>query len=110
MLPVDTIDEFYVYWDNIKLILQFCQNFERLDAKSLIRKLMELETISDKIKSVLSLEYGYLLPDLDTADFEIIDITKSDIDFKSLNQNHIKIVNKEKELNALSHYNSSSYN
>ena len=41
------IDEFYVYWDNIKLFLQFCQNFERLDAKSLIRKLMELETMSN---------------------------------------------------------------
>lgn len=73
------------------------------------QKLMELETLSDKIKFVLSLEYGYLLPDLEKSDFEIINITKSDIDFKSLNQNHIRIVNEEKELNGLSHYNSSSY-
>lgn len=73
-------------------------------------KLMELETLSDKIKSVLILEYGYLLPDLETADFDIIEISQSDIDFKSLNQNHIKLVKEEKELNGLNHYNSSSYN
>ena len=73
------------------------------------QKLMELETLSEKIKLVLSLEYGYLLPDLENKDFEIVNITKSDIDFKSLNQNHIRLVNEEKELNGLSHYNSSSY-
>jgi hypothetical protein len=73
------------------------------------QKLMELETLSEKIKLVLSLEYGYLLPDLESKDFEIINITKSDIDFKSLNQNHIRLVNQEKELNSLNHYNSSSY-
>jgi hypothetical protein len=72
-------------------------------------KLMELETLSDKIKSVLSLEYGYLLPDLESANFEIIDISQSDIDFKSLNQNHIRLVKEEKESNGLNHYNSSSY-
>jgi len=77
--------------------------------QSEFQKLMELETLSEKIKLVLSLEYGYLLTDLANKDFEIIEITKSDIDFKSLNQNHIKLVNEEKELNSLSHYNSSSY-
>jgi len=74
------------------------------------QKLMELETLSDKIKSVLSLEYGYLLPDLKNGNFEIIEISQSDIDFKSLNQNHIKLVKEEKEFNGLNHYNSSSYN
>ena len=73
------------------------------------QKLMELEILSEKIKLVLSLEYGYLLPDLEGKNFEIINITKSDIDFQSLNQNHIRLVNEEKELNGLSHYNSSSY-
>jgi hypothetical protein len=72
-------------------------------------KLMELETLSEKIKLVLSLEYGYLLPDLESKDFEIVNITKSDIDFKSLNQNHIRLVNVEKESNGLNHYSSSSY-
>lgn len=73
------------------------------------QKLMQLETLSEKIKLVLSLEYGYLLPDLESKDFEIININKSDIDFKSLNQSHIRLVNGEKELNGLTHYSSSSY-
>jgi len=77
--------------------------------KSECQKLMELETISEKIKLVLSLEYGYLLPDLGNKDFEIIRISKSDIDFKSLNQNHIKLVNEEKSVNGLNHYNSFFY-
>lgn len=77
--------------------------------QSEFQKLMELETLSEKIKLVLSLEYGYLLPDLANKDFEIIEITKSDIDFKSLNQNHIRLVDEEKGLNSLNHYNSSSY-
>lgn len=77
--------------------------------KSECQKLMELETISEKIKLVLSLEYGYLLTDLGNKDFEIIRISKSDIDFKSLNQNHIKLVNEEKSVNGLSHYNSFFY-
>ena len=91
----DEIDDVTINDIVFKLVNSECQ------------KLMELENLSEKIKLVLSLEYGYLLPDLENKDFEIINITKSDIDFKSLNQNHIRIVNKEKELNGLTHYNSS---
>jgi hypothetical protein len=72
-------------------------------------QLLSLETLEAKIKFVLTLEYGYLLPELEPVKFEIISISKDDIDFKSLNQNHIKLVNEEKSYNGLIHYSNKSY-
>lgn len=50
----------------------------------------KLPTLSDKIKYVVNLEYGYLNNTIQNAEFELLSIYKNDIDFKKLNQNHIK--------------------
>jgi len=68
-------------------------------------KLFQLETLSEKLRYVLELEYGFLLDDVKDCDFELISIYKNYIDFKKLNQNHITNVKME----DLSHYDSSNY-
>ena len=68
-------------------------------------KLFQLETLSEKLRYVLELEYGFLLDDVKDCEFELISIYKNHIDFKKLNQNHINNVKME----DLSHYNISNY-
>lgn len=68
-------------------------------------KLFSLQTLSDKLKYVLELEYGHILDDIKDCEFELISIYKNHIDFKKLNQNHIKNVKME----DLSHYSISNY-
>ena len=63
-------------------------------------KIFELTTLKDKLLYVIELEYGFVLDDLKGCDFELITIYKNHIDFKKLNQNHIKNVKME----DLSHY------
>ena len=69
------------------------------------QKLFELEGLSDKLRYVIELEYGYVLDDLQDCEFELISIYKSYIDFKKLNQNHIKMVKME----DLDHYSIDKY-
>ena len=68
-------------------------------------KLFTLNTLSEKLKYVIELEYGYLLDDLKDCDFELISIYKNHIDLKKLNQNHIKNVKME----DLGHYSNDFY-
>ena len=68
-------------------------------------KLFQLETLSEKLRYVLELEYGFLLDDVKDCEFELISIYKNHIDFKKLNQNNINNVKME----DLSHYNISNY-
>jgi hypothetical protein len=68
-------------------------------------KLFKLETLSEKLRYVLELEYGFLLDDVKDCEFELISIYKNHIDFKKLNQNHIINVKME----DLSHYSISNY-
>jgi len=65
-----------------------------------IEKIFELESLDEKLKYCLSVEYGYLLTELEEAQFELISIYKTDIDFKKLNQKHIQDCKQE----DLSHY------
>lgn len=67
--------------------------------------LFEFETLSEKLKYVLELEYGYVLNDIKSSNFELISIYKNHIDFKKLNQNHIKNVKME----DLEHYSYTNY-
>jgi hypothetical protein len=67
--------------------------------------MMQLSSIGDKLRLVLTLEYGYILDDIRVSDFDIISIKKDEIDFKKLNQNHIENVRKE----DLSFYSSDKY-
>lgn len=67
--------------------------------------MFRLETLSQKLRYVLELEYGFLLDDVKDCQFELISIYKSHIDFKKLNQNHIKNVKME----DLSYYDPSQY-
>jgi len=68
--------------------------------------LYTLQSMSDKLKYVLKLEYGHLSEVVKDCDFEIISIYKTDIDTKSLNKNHLFNVKQE----DLSHYQRGSYN
>jgi len=70
-----------------------------------ISKLKELNSLSEKIKYTLKLEYGFLIDDLSDCDFELITIYKNHIDFKKLNQNHIKRV----KMQDLTHYSTTNY-
>ncbi len=65
----------------------------------------KLETLTDKIKYVVNLEYGYLNNTIANAEFELIAIFKNDIEFKKLNQNHINDI-KSKDT---SYYNDENY-
>jgi len=67
--------------------------------------MIQLDTVGDKLRLVLTLEYGYLLDDIQVVDFDVIDITKDQIDFKKLNQNHIGNVQSE----DLSFYKTDNY-
>lgn len=55
-----------------------------------IENLFSIEKSADKIRYVLSLEYGKILENLESCNFENIKITKIDIDFDKLNKNHLK--------------------
>jgi len=68
-------------------------------------RLFQLETLSEKLRYVLELEYGFLLDDVKDCEFELISIYKNHIDFKKLNQNHIKNVKGE----DLKHYSPTEY-
>lgn len=68
-------------------------------------KFFQLETLSEKLRYVLELEYGFLLDDVKDCEFELISIYKNHIDFKKLNQNHINNVKME----DLRHYAPSEY-
>jgi hypothetical protein len=63
-------------------------------------KLFDFTTLRDKLLYVIELEYGTILDELKDCDFELITIYKNHIDFKKLNQNHIRNVKME----DLSHY------
>lgn len=63
--------------------------------------MLQLDSLSEKIKFILSMEYGYLLEDLKDSEFELIEINRSDIDFRKLNSNHIQKV-KQKNLDFYS--------
>jgi hypothetical protein len=68
--------------------------------------LYTLQSMSDKLKYVIELEYGHLTDTVKDSDFEIISIYKTDIDNKSINKNHLFNVKQE----DLSHYNRGVYN
>lgn len=70
-----------------------------------VDKMYKLETLSDKIKYVINLEYGYLNNTIANSEFELIAIFKNDINFKKLNQNHINDI-KSKDT---SYYNDENY-
>jgi hypothetical protein len=72
--------------------------FEKI--KSQVDYVYNLLTLSEKLKFVIEVEYGTILPILQGKNFELISIYKSQIDFKKLNQKHIESV-KQKDL---SHY------
>jgi len=55
-------------------------------------ELMALDDDSDRVRYVLNLEYGKVLEKIKNAKFIVAAIYKSDIDFKKLNQNHIRNV------------------
>lgn len=73
---------------------------------SQVEFLYSLQSMSDKLKYVLNLEYGHLTDAVKNSDFEIISIYKTDIDTKSLNKNHLFNVKQE----DLSHYKRGIYN
>jgi hypothetical protein len=52
-----------------------------------------LDTIEDKVKYILELEYGKVIDLLNYNNFEIIEIDKSEIEFT--NKNHFEIVSKK---------------
>lgn len=63
--------------------------------------MLSLDSISDKIKFVLHIEYGYLLDDIKDSQFDIITISKNDLDFTKMSKTHITKVKSEN----LDHYN-----
>jgi hypothetical protein len=68
-------------------------------------KVFEFTTLRDKLLYVIELEYGFVLDEIKDCDFELVTIYKNHIDFKKLNQNHIKNVKME----DLSHYSEDKY-
>jgi len=91
------------YGDEIDDVVIDSQILEKINSQCKV--LFELKTISEKIKYVLNLEYGYILDELKDVDFEIVSIYKSDIIFKKLNQNHIYNCKSE----DLEHYSEKNY-
>lgn len=52
-----------------------------------IAKLLKKKTIKDKIKFILTLEYGFVLPKLENAKFEIVEVDRADLQ-KSIANEH----------------------
>lgn len=48
-----------------------------------VETVISLNTIKDKINFILNLEYGYLLPELDGCDYELVTININDVIFGS---------------------------
>ncbi len=67
--------------------------------------LQKLNTLSEKLKYTLKLEYGFLIDEISDCDFELVAIYKNHIDFKKLNQNHIKKI----KMQDLTHYSTTNY-
>jgi len=78
----DEIGDVYLDKITFNLIIELCE------------KVLSFDNLSDKIKYVLSIEYGYLLDDISNSEFNLIEIDKSDIDFSALNKNHISNIEK----------------
>ena len=90
------------YGDEIEDVTMDFEMYKKIDDQC--QKLKEFTTLKDKIDYVLLLEYGHLLDDLKDVDYELVAIYKNHIDFKKLNQNHIKNV-KMMDLQYYSHKN-----
>jgi hypothetical protein len=60
--------------------------------KKEIEEVLEYDNLSDKIKFVLELEYGYLLPELKDVEFELIEVPKDMIDLSGSNQKHVNSI------------------
>lgn len=78
----DEIGDVYLDKITFNLIIELCE------------KVLSFDNLSDKIKYVLSIEYGYLLDDIYNSEFDLIEIDKSDIDFSALNKNYISNIEK----------------
>jgi len=61
--------------------------------------------LEDKLRFLLKMEYGVVLDNLKDAEFELISIYISDIDFDRMNQEHIKNIKNEN----LEYYSSDMY-
>lgn len=70
-----------------------------------IHEVVNILDLSTKLKYCLTKEYRQLLPDLALAEFELVSIYKSSIDFKKLDQNYINQCKQD----DLSFYSSSEY-
>jgi hypothetical protein len=91
------------YGDEIDGITMDLEMYKKINEQC--QKLKELTTLKDKINYVIFLEYGHLLEDLKNVDYELVAIYKNHIDFKKLNQNHIKNV----KMKDLDHYSYTNY-
>jgi hypothetical protein len=58
--------------------------------KKQIEQVLEFDNLTDKIKFILELEYGFLLPELKDVEFELIEVSKDMIDLSGSNQKHIR--------------------
>jgi hypothetical protein len=91
------------YGDEIDDITMDLEMYKKINEQC--QKLKKLTTLKDKINYVIFLEYGHLLEDLKDIDYELVAIYKNHIDFKKLNQNHIKNV----KMKNLEHYSYTNY-
>ena len=86
------------YGEEIGEIAITADLYNKIDAQ--INHVCNLLTLSEKLKYVIGVEYGRILPIFEGKNFELISIYKSQINFKKLNQKHIQSVKQE----DLSHY------
>lgn len=111
---IDRICRILKVWDTNKWEVETCGGYygEEVNGvvfseiKSLeekVERVLELNTIKEKIDYILLLEYGHILPELKDKNYALIDISKGDVIFGSEGHYH-KISNED-----LSHYSEKEY-
>ena len=81
------------YGDEINDIFMRSQLFDKVIEEC--EMVIWFDSLSDKVKYILELEYGKVLDSLKNSDFKIDEIFKEEIDFENSNQKHLELINKK---------------
>ncbi len=113
---IDRIIRFYRIWDKSSYDIKICKGFYGEEIESInikpgiatkisekIEEVLSLESIKERIEALLIMEYGYLIPEMDDKEYEIIEIDKSDIHFGN-REHYNKVKNKSLEFYSNKNY------
>lgn len=113
---IDRILRKYKVWDSDNFEVEVCGGYygQEIDGVFIIKNISdkietELETafsiedLTGRVEYLLTLEYGKLLPELESSQYEIVELDKTDINFGSIDH-HSKVKKKDLEFYSDKNY------